>query len=140
MDVLPKRLKECRQNLKSFKPDYTQTYVADIIGVARTTYTAYENGTKLPPIDTLASIAQLFNVSTDYLIGRTDKKRPYTEILQEFDETQYIDKQLSFLKENILNTNNYTFDGQTLSKGERIALSETIDFSLHLIKKLRQQL
>ncbi|UXJ71448.1 helix-turn-helix domain-containing protein (plasmid) [Lysinibacillus fusiformis] len=123
-------------NLKNFKPDYTQTYVADIIGVARTTYTAYENGTKLPPIDTLASIAQLFNVSTDYLIGLTDKKR----ILQEFEETQDIDKQLSFLKENISNTNNYTFGGQTLSKGERIALSETIDFSLRLIKKMRQQL
>ncbi|WP_338087426.1 helix-turn-helix transcriptional regulator [Lysinibacillus fusiformis] len=136
MDLLPKRLKECRMNLKNFKPDYTQTYVADIIGVARTTYTAYENGTKLPPIDTLASIAQLFNVSTDYLIGLTDKKR----ILQEFEETQDIDKQLSFLKENISNTNNYTFGGQTLSKGERIALSETIDFSLRLIKKMRQQL
>lgn len=138
MEVLPKRLKKCRANLKKFMPDCTQAFVADKIGVARTTYTAYENGTKLPPIDTLLSIAQLFNVSIDYLIGRTNEERPYIEILQEINSVRDVNKQLSFLKETIQNANNYTFDGEPLTKVESIAIIEIIDLSLHLIKKIRQ--
>lgn len=76
MDVLAKRLKKCRENIKKSKPEYTQSFVANKIGVARTTYTAYENGTKMPPIDTLSSIAQLFEVTTDYLLGISDHPEP----------------------------------------------------------------
>lgn len=76
MDVLAKRLKKCRENIKKSKPEYTQSFVANKIGVARTTYTAYENGTKMPPIDTLSSIAQLFEVTTDYLLGISDNPEP----------------------------------------------------------------
>ncbi|MFJ5788846.1 helix-turn-helix domain-containing protein [Lysinibacillus sp. NPDC093197] len=47
------------ENIKKSKPEYTQSFVAKEIGVARTTYTAYENGTKMPPIDTLSNIAKL---------------------------------------------------------------------------------
>lgn len=76
MDVLAKRLKKCRENIKKSKPEYTQSFVANKIGVARTTYTAYENGTKMPPIDTLSNIAQLFEVTTDYLLGISDNPEP----------------------------------------------------------------
>lgn len=69
MDVLAQRLKKCRENIKKSEPEYTQSFVANKIGVARTTYTAYENGTKMPPIDTLSNIAKLFDVSIDYLTG-----------------------------------------------------------------------
>ncbi len=50
---------------------WTQSYAADQIGVARSTYTAYENGTKTPPLETVNIIADLFEVTTDYLFGRT---------------------------------------------------------------------
>ncbi|MFE3576864.1 helix-turn-helix domain-containing protein [Lysinibacillus sp. NPDC059133] len=72
MDTFSKRLKACREKKKSSNPLWTQSYAADKIGVARTTYTAYENGTKTPPLDTVNLIADLFEVSTDYLLGRTD--------------------------------------------------------------------
>lgn len=67
-----KRLKSYREKLKQKDSKWTQKYVADKIGVARVTYTAYENGTKMPPFDTINNIAELFEVSTDYLMGRTD--------------------------------------------------------------------
>ncbi|MGE7840512.1 helix-turn-helix domain-containing protein [Lysinibacillus sp. NPDC093712] len=75
MDILAQRLKKVRENIKKSKPEYTQSFVAKEIGVARTTYTAYENGTKMPPIDTLSSIAKLFDVSIDYLLGHTEKQK-----------------------------------------------------------------
>ncbi|MEH6943517.1 helix-turn-helix domain-containing protein [Bacillus sp. JJ722] len=76
MDIFPKRLKKLRESKKALDSKFTQGYIADLIGVARTTYTAYENGTKQPPMETINKIADLFEVSTDYLLGRTDKQEP----------------------------------------------------------------
>ena len=72
MNTFSERLKACRLKKKSTNSLWTQSYAADKIGVARTTYTAYENGTKTPPLETINIIADLFEVSTDYLLGRTD--------------------------------------------------------------------
>lgn len=72
MDVFSRRLKEYRERLKNRDKKWTQKYVADKVNVARVTYTAYENGTKSPPLETVNKIAELFGVSTDYLMGRTD--------------------------------------------------------------------
>ncbi|MCT6925272.1 helix-turn-helix transcriptional regulator [Metasolibacillus sp.] len=74
MDVFANRLKKCRESIKKTNSQYTQSYVAEKIGVARTTYTAYENGTKTPPPETLSIIADFFGVSVDYLLGRTDNQ------------------------------------------------------------------
>lgn len=72
MNDFARRLKECREKKKSSNSRWTQKYVAEKIGMARTTYTAYENGTKMPPPDTINNIAILLDVSNDYLMGRTN--------------------------------------------------------------------
>lgn len=79
MTFFSQRLKNYRGKLKSQDSKWTQQYVANKIGVARVTYTAYENGTKMPPVDTVNSIAELFNIKTDYLLGRTDNPEPSNE-------------------------------------------------------------
>lgn len=76
MRIFAERLKELRLKKKEENPNYTQEYVAEKIGVARTTYTAYENGTKTPPPETLKIIADFFQVSSDYLLGLTDVPMP----------------------------------------------------------------
>lgn len=70
---LAERIKYLRENLKDKDSKWTQKYVADQIGVARVTYTAYENGTKTPPPDIILKIANLFDVTTDYLLGHEVK-------------------------------------------------------------------
>lgn len=79
MNDFARRLKDCREKMKSENPEWTQKYVAERIGMARTTYTAYENGTKMPPPDTINNIAILLDVSNDYLMGRTDSPLVYQE-------------------------------------------------------------
>ena len=59
------------KKLRSSTP-YTQAQLADTLGVARTTYAMYEQGKREPDHETLNKIADHFNVSTDYLLGRTD--------------------------------------------------------------------
>ncbi len=76
MDKFHIRLKDEREKRKNLNSKWTQGYIADKIGVARVTYTAYENGTKQPPLDTVNKIADILEVNTDYLLGRTDIDGP----------------------------------------------------------------
>lgn len=65
------RLTNLRKKTKLYQVD-----MAKKIGVARATYGAYEQGTRQPDFETLQTIADFFDVSTDYLLGRTDS--PYS--------------------------------------------------------------
>lgn len=55
------------------KKGITQAKLAEILGVGRTTITMYEKGTIVPPADILRKLADYFNVSVDYLLGREEK-------------------------------------------------------------------
>lgn len=52
--------------------DMKQTDVAKYLGIAQTVYSRYERGFQTIPLEHLISLADLYNVSTDYLLGRTD--------------------------------------------------------------------
>ncbi len=49
----------------------TQPELAEKVDIKRPSITAYESGNQLPPVDTLIKIADCFNVSLDFLTGRT---------------------------------------------------------------------
>ncbi|MCM1529142.1 MAG: helix-turn-helix domain-containing protein [Alistipes sp.] len=57
--------------------DLTQQQIADMLFINRRTYSSYEIGVRSIPTEILSSIADIFHTSTDYLIGRTDVKKPY---------------------------------------------------------------
>lgn len=65
-----KRLKTLRtdKNLK-------QSELADILELSTSTIGMYEQGRRYADLDTLKKIAEYFDVSVDYLIGRTDIKK-----------------------------------------------------------------
>lgn len=54
------------------KREYTQQRVADYLGITRPAYTAYERGTRQPDFNTLIRLADFFEVSTDYLLGKSN--------------------------------------------------------------------
>ena len=51
------------------KRGISQSDLARLLGVARTTVSSYENGSRKPDNETLVLIANCFQVSTDYLLG-----------------------------------------------------------------------
>ncbi len=51
-----------------------QEQVADLIGVTKSAISAYENDLRQPSFDVLVQLANLYRVSTDYLLGRTDTR------------------------------------------------------------------
>lgn len=50
----------------------TQQQAADYLMISLNAYQKYEQGTRTPSPETLVKLADLFEVSTDYLLGRTD--------------------------------------------------------------------
>lgn len=52
----------------------TQKQVSDMIGLAISAVSSYESGTRYPSYDVLVKLARIFHVSTDYLLGMTDKR------------------------------------------------------------------
>ncbi len=57
--------------------DLTQQQMADMLFINRRTYSSYETGARMIPSETLSKIADIFETSVDYLIGRTDERNPY---------------------------------------------------------------
>ena len=66
------RLKELRK-----KAGYTQDELANILGTTRSTLASYEQGVREPKFEMQEAIADLFNVSTDYLFGRDYQEMSY---------------------------------------------------------------
>ena len=65
------KLSERLRNERTAK-GYTQKQVADYLQITYNAISQYESGAREPSIDTLRRICDFFDVSADYLIGRTD--------------------------------------------------------------------
>lgn len=63
-----------KEQLKSARKtaNKTQKEVALYLGIAERAYQNYEYGNREPNLETLSKLADFFNVSTDYLLGRSD--------------------------------------------------------------------
>ena len=69
LKILSKRLKELR-----IENNYSQQEIANLLEIAQVTYSHYELGRRSVTIQNLVKIAQIYNVSTDYLLGISDNK------------------------------------------------------------------
>lgn len=66
------RLRDLREDR-----DLNQKALADQLQVHQTTYSDYELGKLNIPINVLHKLADYYNTSIDYLLGRTAEKQPY---------------------------------------------------------------
>ena len=69
--IFKDRLKELRKEL-----NLTQEEFAQKIGYTRTAISAWEIGRNEPSNDDMVKLANYFNVSTDYLLGKSDIRNP----------------------------------------------------------------
>ena len=66
MKIFQERLYEQRKLNKM-----TQKHIADYLNISQPSYIRYENGGAEPSYENLVKLADLFDVSVDYLLGRT---------------------------------------------------------------------
>lgn len=71
------------ESLKRFRKEFklTQANVAKDLGILQQTYYKYENNKATPSADFVIKLADVYGVSADYLLGRSDMPR-----LPKFDE------------------------------------------------------
>lgn len=63
--IIGKRLKDLR-----LSKGLNQQQIGEMLGVTKVSICGYENGTRTPSLETFLMIAELFGVTTDYLLGR----------------------------------------------------------------------
>ncbi len=66
------RLRDLRED-----NDITQKEIANYLHIKQNTYSQYENGQRQIPTDFIIMLARYYKVSTDYILGLTDVKKPY---------------------------------------------------------------
>lgn len=89
------RLRELRN-----KSGFTQNEIANILGVSGQTILNWENGIYEPKINQLIQLADLFNVTVDYLIERKNNEKKVDEICRELERIPREDF-INFIKEEI---------------------------------------
>ena len=67
VSIVAKRLRELRKGVK-----LSQEKMGEVVGVKQSSLNRYENGTAEPSIAVLTRYADYFDVSLDYIFGRTD--------------------------------------------------------------------
>lgn len=101
--------------------------------------TLYRLKTQIPGADKLQKIADYFDVSTDYLLGRTDVKRSFD--LTEKDERD-IQKELQKIINGLEGNSYAAFDGQTLDdmdEEDKELLIASLENTLRIAKKIAKQ-
>jgi transcriptional regulator with XRE-family HTH domain len=81
MDTLGSKLKNLRE-----ENGFTLEYVANKLKTTKTSIGRYEKNDREPKSEMITSLADFYNVSTDYLLGRTDKRNFNIEEKPKLDE------------------------------------------------------
>ncbi len=69
------KLRELRENNDLYQKD-----LAKLLNVSQQYYSEYEIGNRTITLDLLMILADFYNTSTDYILGRTNDKEPYPKI------------------------------------------------------------
>lgn len=70
MGKIAERIKQLR-----ISQGMTQKQLADVLKVSEVSLQRFEYGSARPSLDTLIALADYFNVSLDYLVGRSDNPK-----------------------------------------------------------------
>jgi len=90
--MLGERLRELRE-----ERELNQVDIAKLLSVSRSTYGKYETGDSNPDLDKLVFLAGYFDVTIDYLLGKTKLRNP----LKQYKETmEFVTDLTKMLSEN----------------------------------------
>ena len=103
--------------------------LGEIIGVAESTMSLYENEKRQPDYETLKKLADYFNVTTDYLLGRADKTTLTTKDKKEITEI------LESTRQQLLSQEGLMFDGEPASEEDVQKIIMAMQMGMEMIKK-----
>ena len=120
-NIMGRRIKKLRE-----ERELSQLDLSKILNVSTSSLSQYESGNRVPSDDVKRNIADYFQVTMDYLVGRTDQ--PFASVTLTEKNEKNIAKKMRDLREEIENSDGLMFDGEILS-------DETKDLLLTLLEK-----
>lgn len=128
------------KRLRQLRKEYcmTQEKLGQKLNLKASTISDYENDISFPDNENLIKLAQIFKVTTDYLLGASNIRD--RSILTPKDEKD-ISKDLDKIKEQIKNQENViaNCDGIEITEEDADYLMKAIDLALHRIKQKNKE-
>jgi transcriptional regulator with XRE-family HTH domain len=124
--MIGKRIKLLRT-----EKDVTQKELADFLGLTPKMISFYEKGERFPPHDIISKLSDYFNVTTDYLLCKTDKKNTSDEIDEEKDIEKAIDE--------LLQQDDLMLCGQIADEDDLIALRNSLRLTIDILQKKNEK-
>ena len=130
MCILDRITKEQKEQGKSQKD------LCEYLGLTKNTFTEWKSGRNTSYKKYLPEIAEFLGVSVDYLLGKTENKKPSPAAAEE--EEQDMAFSLSKYMETIKNQEVLMFDGEPLDDESRELLLLSLENTKRLAQKLKE--
>jgi transcriptional regulator with XRE-family HTH domain len=124
MEILASRLKQLR-----LEKELTLEQVAKALSTTKVSISRYENSAREPKSDTLIQLANYFDVSIDYLLGKTDERKSIANYEQ--DVHLILRKVINQLKNN----EGLILDGRPLTKQSLETILLSIEIGIAMAQK-----
>ena len=124
--MIEKRIKQLRE-----ESSLSQKELSKIIGVSQQTIGSWEVGRTSPDPILIGKLADYFDVSVDFLLGRTDQRKPCSSTELTKKDKKEIDEYIKSLEED---AEGLMFDGVPISEEDKQLLLEQIERTAELIK------
>lgn len=97
-NIIKDRLKSLREEKLIYQKE-----LADKLHISRATIASYETGKSLPSLEIVLKYADYFNCSTDYILGRIDKRnfQEYEDVIIQEAAIELLEKVINELKNKI---------------------------------------
>lgn len=128
---LGSRIKKIRQ-----EKQLTQAEFGKLLNLSESTISLYESGKRQPEYDTLIKIAELFDVSIDYLLGRTDVST--NPKLTRRDERE-IEKILEETRKKLENAEGLMFFGEPASPEAIQSILDSMRIGMEIAKQRNKE-
>lgn len=122
------RLRSLRENR-----GLSQKELADRLNINRSTYARYETSSTQPDYDILDALANFYDVSVDYLLGRTNSYQTQTK------EERDIAKRLKQFEAELENSEGLAFDGEPMSDEAKESLKESMELLFRQTQRINKK-
>ncbi|MCU1804788.1 helix-turn-helix transcriptional regulator [Cytobacillus firmus] len=126
------RLKKEREKRK-----WSQKEVAEKIGITNAVLSNYERDYRDPDTETLKKLADLYEVETDYLLGRSDFQKTNTN-LQSKDEKD-IAKRMEKIRQDLSEDDGYMLMGEPISEEAKESIMDAMEYAIRQATRINKK-
>ncbi|MCS0652002.1 helix-turn-helix domain-containing protein [Cytobacillus firmus] len=126
------RLKKEREKRK-----WSQKEVAEKVGITNAVLSNYERDYRDPDTETLKKLADLYEVETDYLLGRSDFQKSNANLLSK-DEKD-IAKRMEKIRQDLSEDDGYMLMGEPISEEAKESIMDAMEYAIRQATRINKK-